>query len=438
MSVVAIGGFALFGILLLLLVEYLVHRPGIVLWIVLTLLVLDALVSNEYLSVEIAGFRIGVSDIGFALVAAAAVFRLLRVERSSAGQKVLVTFGLLTVVSLIDGIGGASIQDSVNEFRTYLAFVSSALYFSTVGLDLKTRKAMTRAWMAAGIGLGTIAVARWSARLTSIDLGIFDATDPSSGFDAAIRVLNGPHVLMLTTCALFLLLPGLENGINLYPTHRRVGILLLLMSIALNRRTLWVGLALVLIVVLVRNKRLGLRIVATTFAVLTILVIALPLFHRPDRNLQPVAQSIDNLDTLVWRFDGWLALLDSGPNSPDEVILGLPFGSGFTRYVDGIENAVGPHNFYLQTYLRSGILGLISFSTAILLAFAGVTSFDNDVNHPLATRHLMMALLLSSVWMLTWAPLADAAVVLGLAIATGTRPESTPVTLPSEYLAPGV
>lgn len=418
MNLILLGVLAVVGVLMVMLLDNLIRRPVAALWVVLALVVLEALLADQFLSIELAGFRIAPADLGFGLVAGAAFFRFLRLDRSSTAQKAVLVFAIAAVISLVSGVGGGPIERAVNEFRAYLGFIAAALYFSTVRLDLETRVAMSRAWMAAGIGLGTIVLARWLARLAGFSLGIFDATDPNSGFDATIRVLNGPHTLMLTTCALVLLLPGIERGIRFYPRERIVGIVLLIMSIALNRRTLWIALAIVFVVLLVRNRRLGLRIAAMAFASVILFALALPLFQGTAQPVEAVAQPIDDSDTLVWRFDGWVALLDTGPDTPDEVILGLPFGTGYSRYIGGVEVVVGPHNFYLQTYLRMGLLGLVAFVSSIVLAYLGLSETNNDENHPLAARHLIMLMILLCIWMLTWTPLADQGVVLGLAVAT--------------------
>lgn len=418
MNLITILGLAIIGLVLMALLGYLIRRPVAALWLVLAVLVLEALVDNELLSAEVAGFRVGPADVVYSLILGAALFRFLRQERTSTGQRALLVFGIAAAISLVDGVAGGSIERSVNEFRTYLGFIGAALYFSTARMDLETRIGMFRAWLAAGVALGMIVVLRWMARLGAVDLGIFDATDVNSGFDATVRVLNGPHALMLTTCALILLLPGIERGIRLYPRERAVGIVLLIMSIALNRRTLWVALVVVLAVLLVRNRKVGLRVAAGAFALLTLFVVALPLFQGTPQPSEEVAQSINDTDTLVWRFEGWMALLESGPSTPDEIVLGLPFGTGYSRYIDGVERVSGPHNFYLQTYLRTGLLGLGAFVTALVAAFMGLTSIIDGEDHPLAARHLMLLMIMLGIWMFAWLPLPDQGIIVGLAVAT--------------------
>ena len=439
MNVIVLLGLAVVGVLMIMLLDYLIRRPVAALWVVLTLLVLEALVSDaQLLSLEAAGFRVALSDVGYVLIGGAAVFRFMRLDRSSTAQRALLLFGAAVVISLVTGVASGPIERAINESRAYLGFVTAALYFSTTRMDLETRVGMRRAWMGAGIGLGAIVAIRWLARLTGLNLGIFDATDPSSGFDATIRVLNGPDALALTTCALILLLPGIEGRTRLYPRERSIGIILLIMSIALNRRTLWVALGVVFVVLVVRNRKLGLRIAAVAFAGLTLVVVALPLFNLEPQPAETVAQPIDNADTLIWRFDGWMALLSSGPDTPDEVVLGLPFGTGYSRYIGGVEIEAGPHNFYLQTYLRTGLLGVMAFASAIALGFAGLATTRADEDHPLAARHLTLLLIVFVIWMLAWVPLSDQGVVLGLAIATAAYRDRSPTQVRGHLPSPSV
>ena len=71
--------------------------------------------------------------------------------------------------------------------------------------------------------------------------------------------------------------------------------------------------------------------------------------------------------TFSWRVQGWTALLTGEQmNSARKRLIGNPFGTGWERTVltsDGVPVVRGetPHNFYVQTLLRSGPLGLLAF-----------------------------------------------------------------------------
>ena len=72
-------------------------------------------------------------------------------------------------------------------------------------------------------------------------------------------------------------------------------------------------------------------------------------------------------NTFLWRIQGWSSLLTgSQMDSVQDLLIGNPFGSGWERTVltsDGVEEVrtESPHNFYVQTFLRGGVLGFLAF-----------------------------------------------------------------------------
>ena len=71
--------------------------------------------------------------------------------------------------------------------------------------------------------------------------------------------------------------------------------------------------------------------------------------------------------TFSWRVQGWTALLTGEQmDSARERLVGNPFGTGYDRIMltgDGVKQlrSESPHNFYVQTLLRGGALGLLAF-----------------------------------------------------------------------------
>ena len=71
--------------------------------------------------------------------------------------------------------------------------------------------------------------------------------------------------------------------------------------------------------------------------------------------------------TFAWRMQGWHSLLTGKQmNTVGQILLGNSFGAGWERKAlasDGvlILRTESPHNFYVQTILRSGMIGLTAF-----------------------------------------------------------------------------
>jgi hypothetical protein len=99
-------------------------------------------------------------------------------------------------------------------------------------------------------------------------------------------------------------------------------------------------------------------------------------------------------------------------------LVGEPLGSSFARKVQGSETTAHPHNFYIETMLRTGVAGLLAFIavTAGLLRRLWQMSargpgllLGPDVFPALLTMQL--------VWFITWQRGAEQGLVIGLAIA---------------------
>ena len=186
MNVLMLIGMAIAGGLLLVVLDALVRRPIAATRLVLAVVVLGTLIEDSMLiSVEISGFRITPEDVAFALITGAAVVRFFRVKRTSPQQKALITVGAMLLVSLLLGVAGFGLAPAVNEFRTYLSFVGVALYFSTINMNVETRKAMSREWVWAGVILGGMVILRWASRFGGFGLGVFDGTA-----ERTLRVVN--------------------------------------------------------------------------------------------------------------------------------------------------------------------------------------------------------------------------------------------------------
>ena len=75
-------------------------------------------------------------------------------------------------------------------------------------------------------------------------------------------------------------------------------------------------------------------------------------------------------NTFDWRTSGWQTLVsDAIARGPVTVVIGEPFGSGFVRTViSGVATGVKPHNWYVEIFLRLGIIGLALFSWMLITA----------------------------------------------------------------------
>ncbi|MFV1990598.1 MAG: O-antigen ligase family protein [Acidimicrobiales bacterium] len=415
LALVVAAGVALF------LVDVLIRRPVAVAWLVLMLVVLEALIDSTEISVFISGFRISPSDVGFALIAGAATFRLIKVERRTSAQVLLVVLGSVGVANLVRGMGGGAIEVPFPGFRTYLAFVSPALYFSTVTLDIETRRGIANAWFWAGAAMAAVVVTRWVGRVSGTDLGIFDAT-----YDAAIRVLSGPQTMFVASGAVVLLLGGIDTSGSAARRERQMGAVLMVMAIILNRRTAWLALAVALAILLFRNRSAGRRMAKVIAASVVILAASLGFILNSAGELSSAAQGVTDSGTLSWRVEGWAELLQTQPQGPVDYLFGLPFGNGYARTIDGVTVTVSPHNFFIQTFLRSGIIGLGALMAVLWISMKAALSGPPDERGQLSDNHLVILLAMLVVWLLTWTPGAEQGLILGLAAGIASLSKPSP------------
>jgi hypothetical protein len=363
------------------------------------------------------GMRVVPHDVVFALLLAAAVARLLRMRRFSALQRCVVLLGVLLLLAIARGVMAFGVEHSVAEFRLYFAFACGTLYFATFPPSTSRNDRIGRIWLAASIPMMVLVCLRWLANFAGIDLGV---PAEKFGADAAIRVIDGPYTFFLAHAAV-LTVPFWQLRDERARRLTRLGVVLLVFVVVLNRRTVWLALLAGVLVVMLRNRRLGRRtvvMVTGAAAVTAGLYLALPGLGKESG---PVTTS--GTGTLDWRVEGWQALLESWSKDPVSWLIGQPFGSGFARRVEGMEVVLEAHNFYLTTLLRTGVVGLVALIvlTGGLLRVLWRAPAPVGGGGGLLGVDVFPALLaMQLVWLVTWTPGIEQGIVTGLAVALAT------------------
>ncbi|MDT0353774.1 O-antigen ligase family protein [Pseudonocardia charpentierae] len=432
---------ALLGVVLLVagaaglvLLDVLIRRPDVAATMLFSTAVVQALFVDKVPALQLSGTHVYVTDLVAVSITAAALARVLRLKRFDRFQRWLLLLAVLLGVSLLQGVAAFGMQTAVNDFRQYLFFVGSALYFSTFAPSSGLSARIGRIWLVMTVPMMLLAGLRWVQNFAGLQLGV-----PASkwGADAAIRVLDGPYVFFLAQ-AFVLTIPAWLHG---QPSRRQrvLSIVLLLMVIALNRRTAWLAVGAGIAVLLLRDRRLGRRaMVLVTLGTSLGVLGFVALGGLQEGAQQPVTQ--EDAGNFTWRVEGWLDLLGPWLHNPLSWVVGEPFGSSFAREINGIEVTTNPHDFYIQTMMRAGVPGLI----ALLVLTVGVGRVLWRTPAPAAgllDAGMMPALLaMQVVWYLTWIPGSEQGVVTGLALAMAAMPladrRSDP-TLAPERAGPG-
>jgi hypothetical protein len=380
------------------------------------------------------GVRVQLHDVAFALVLAAAILRLLRIRRFAPVQRWVVLLGITLLPSLLLGVLAYGPQHSIAEFRLFLPFVSGALYFATFPPSTSMNDRIGKLWLAISVPWMALVCLRWLDTLAGINLGV---PQERFGADAALKVLDGPYTFFLASAAL-LTVPSWPLRDDRSRRLTRLGALLLLFVVLLNRRTVWLTMIIGIAVLMVRGRRLRRRAVAMVVCAVLLTVGAYIALGGTSSEEEPVATSAVNTGTLDWRIQGWSVLLEGLSKGPAQWLLGEPFGTGFTRDIEGSEVQGEPHSFYVTTLLRTGVVGLLALIALSFGLLRALWRTAPDGGGGLLAPAVFPALLaMQIVWFLTWLPGMEQGIVTGLAVGLAAaraqgRPALAPAASPTQ------
>jgi hypothetical protein len=143
------------------------------------------------------------------------------------------------------------------------------------------------------------------------------------------------------------------------------------MLVLLQERTIWVILAVYLLYLAKNHKKSFFRrfvSIGTLLLLIGGLLYVFDLFHF--RSLthsisHAFVTMFDQSGTLSWRLEGWILLLKNLPWK--NYFLGLPFGSGYERIINGNLVLFNPHNYYVTHILRIGVIGMLMYLISLIL-----------------------------------------------------------------------
>lgn len=384
-------------------------RVGAVL--VLAVTVLQEVLDGR-LGVDLGLFAVTLNDIVAVLLAGAAAARLLRMRSPAWSQLWIVGLGVLVVLLALRGAREFGLDAAVNEARKYVWLLSTALYFSTVAPRPALLERIGRTWLVAAGALLALAVVRWLAQAAGLSGGVW-------GVEDSLRVIpSAPTLMIAQGCLIATASWARSRGMG-----SRVAVAAFALAVVfLQHRTVWVALAVGATVLLTRGR--GVRSGVMVLIVIVVGALSVAAFIIPQSSDGRVAadleQSATNTQTFEWRYEGWRELIENSPSTLDEVVVGLPFGTGYGRVVDGIDVEVSPHNFYLQTYLRLGLVGLVGL-VGLHVALALRLRRSRGGGGLMGDHVLFVLLISAALYDLTYAPSLVDGILLGLAASAAAR-----------------
>lgn len=373
------------------------------------------------------GVTIHAGDIFFTPLAVATVIRLLSMRRISGLRLLWLLTSLYLFIAFAHGALNYGLLSAAASYRSSLYLSVGVLYFSTFEYSDDT----------AYRDLKWISIAGTVLTLCAFVLWLFPQLRPDSPYGAALHLYERNRVLP-AQAALFLGLAGLAslpawletNGNILY---RGLGLLSLATAISLFHRTVWIALAAAMLPLAVLSGRKATR----ALLLLQMLVVALLVLwlFLGGLDMDVFSTSIDSAiheiteeqnSTLEWRIEGWRILVDNAiADGPMTILLGAGFGIGFERTIANEYVTVSPHNYYIELFLTSGLLGCGLYILAGLAALLRAVKLFQQERHPIPLT-LAGIIVCVLVYGGAYTPQFDAALLLGLAMSLplSARPSS--------------
>jgi len=400
---------------------------------------LAEIVFDRSFDVGLGAIQVSGYDLVFAILAAATAARALRADRLDPLRLALAGVAVIALIALARGVGEHGLETAVNEFRKTFYFLTGALYVSSATPTKHLFDRLGRLWLVVSIVVVAVVLLRWASIATGLPLGPLAlgerALQRALLVDGSLRVVHADDTLLL--------LQGFLLAVAAWRRERsawmgRLAIGLLAVVFLLQHRTIWVTTVVAVGLVLVRDRELGRRLtllIAGAVAVVGVLVFLLLDSGQSDVG-QQLAGSVRNSNTFEWRFQGWQQLLtDRDTASPANTLLGRPFGTGWERFLDGQIVVVAPHNYYVEAWLRLGLLGTVALLG--VLAGAGTRLWRATGGDGLLGPNVLLLLLVTQLtFFLTYDPAPLQGVVTGLVVAGAGAVARRPLPRPAELRSP--
>lgn len=370
------------------------------------------------------GVAVHAPDVFFGAVAVATLIRLLSLRAFSRVQTLWLVLSLYLLATFAHGVLSYGLLTALSSYRSTFYLTAAVTYFGLFQYDRgNTIRAMD--WvMIAGAVLAVGALILWQfPELRVLNTG---------QYALSINVYQRNRVLPAQAAQFAFMGALIALSMWLVPdsgTLRRVMALpLLMLSIFLFHRTVWIMLFAGILITSIASGR---KIVRTLLVVqggliaLTLLWILLIAFDVDivSASVQTaVNEAIDtNNNTLNWRIEGWRILVDRAfASGPMTVLFGAGFGIGFERTISGSYIAYAPHNYYIELFLTSGLIGAGLFFLVFLYIFR--ISLNRALRgHVLEALPLPGVIFGLMIYSGSYTPQYDAALLLGLAISQVVR-----------------
>jgi len=363
------------------------------------------------------GLNVYASDIVFALLFSAGILRYVegytKVTRTRLAVIVMVT---LYILAFARGASAFGIKQAGQGSRLLFYFDAGTFYFSSFMFLRRQQERMVRLWFYTTWVLIGVSVFRWVA--TIIGLGIASTWERME--TSPMRVLNSAQAMFL--CIAFYFSCITISGHKAKLQEKVLVYLLPPILILLQHRTVWIVLIVGLMWIFSKQTRALRRSLATALVVLAIAVPLIFFAFDPSYMIAMLVNSATDPSTFLWRVEGWSQLLGDANLTMVDYIIGQPAGYDQSRIIGKTLVEADPHNFYVQTFLSQGIVGLI---VLLWLYCSQTTRFwklrKKKSRFPRYLPKYMLGVFLISqmVFFVAYPPNYDQSLILGMAVGMG-------------------
>jgi hypothetical protein len=344
------------------LVRLLEHRPVLLLYAIVLVFVFSSLFSPADLPVvSVSGMNFNQMDIiGPIILGLCFPFFFFHL-RNGFGRKdsvLLVLFLWIMILGLnyILGLRAFGLQVATNEFRSYFYIICITLYVASLNMYIVWPQ-IERVFLFGAFCLLVVSI-----------VGLVDGDFSRSG-----RPIGSSHALLILQALLIAIF--MYNRRQLSPALMPFVVFLFPLLVILQHRSIWVVMLFSFVFICILEPAMRGRIIR--LGVIGLVVVGgLCAFIFGTTIFEALKNSFDEAalvgmseknNTFFWRMQGWSSLLAGKQmDSAQDLLIGNPFGSGWERTVltgDGVDQVRSetPHNFYVQTFLRGGVLGFFAF-----------------------------------------------------------------------------
>ncbi len=420
------------GLALPLLAVVMYRRLGVGLAVVMTTAVVDLLLPN--LPVMRVGITIYLPDLVLGGVAVVALLRAFSPASGPLRSASFLIFVLIVGLNLAQGLLQFKGAAGAAARPTFYALASTA-YVLSFAMDSERLMTLFKALAWGALAMAAVVLLRWAAVWLDIrELLPEDGSFQPQGHSVWRVVASAESLLMAEVALSFWFFAAVAPGLA---GMRLAALVLLVVTVALQHRSVWLAAAAGMLVSLWHIDRIEKRVSRWMLPMLAVSAVVLALMlanpERPSSLALPRGDVAADISasardavalrgTAADRLSSWRQLLDQwAASGPRGLALGAPFGTSMERYssddIGARKIAYQPHNFYVEVLVSHGLLGLLVFLAMYSAALRAAWRLRGDAQRGLAAHWLLVLLVCQLVYYLTYGIDFMQSLVLGAALA---------------------